>query len=26
LLNTLTIQGSIPEPLRVAHMLARTKI
>ena len=26
LLNVLTIQGSIPEPLRVAHMLARTKI
>ena len=26
LLNALTIQGSIPEPLRVAHMLARTKI
>jgi endonuclease V-like protein UPF0215 family len=26
LLNALTIQGAIPEPLRVAHMLARTKI
>lgn len=26
LLNALTIQGSIPEPLRVAHMLARTQI
>jgi len=26
LLNTLTIQGAIPEPLRVAHMLARTKL
>jgi len=26
LLNALTIQGSIPESLRVAHMLARTRI
>ncbi len=26
LLNALTIQGAIPEPLRVAHMLARTKL
>lgn len=26
LLNTFTLQGSIPEPLRVAQMLARTKL
>ncbi len=26
LLNALTIQGAIPEPLRVAHMLARTRL
>ena len=26
LLNALTIQGAVPEPLRVAHLLARTKI
>ncbi len=26
LLNAFTIQGAIPEPLRVAHMLARTKL
>jgi hypothetical protein len=26
LLDAFTLQGSIPEPLRVAHMLARTKL